>query len=42
MFKRGWMPIIAEHTMVYRKPLGAFKRFKATLQLTHWTRSTFS
>jgi acyl-CoA thioesterase FadM len=41
MFKRGWMPIIAEHTMVYRKPLGAFKRFKATLQLTHWDEKHF-
>ena len=36
MLKRGWMPIIAEHTMNYRKPLGVFKRFKATMQLTHW------
>jgi len=41
MFKRGWMPIIAEYTMVYRKPLGAFKRFKATLQLTHWDEKHF-
>jgi len=36
MIRRGWMPIIAEHTMSYRKPLGAFKRFKATMHLTHW------
>ena len=41
MFRRGWMPIIAEHTMSYRKPLGAFKRFKATMHLTHWDEKYF-
>jgi len=41
MLKRGWMPIIAEHTMNYRKPLGVFKRFKATMQLTHWDEKYF-
>ena len=41
MLKRGWMPIIAEHTMNYRKPLGVFKRFKATMQLTHWDEKHF-
>ena len=41
MFKRGWMPIIAEHTMNYRKPLGVFKRFKATMHLTHWDEKHF-
>lgn len=41
MLKRGWMPIIAEHTMNYRKPLGAFKKFKATMDLTHWDEKYF-
>ncbi len=41
MLKRGWMPIIAEHTMNYRKPLGVFKRFKATMHLTHWDEKHF-
>ena len=41
MLKRGWMPIIAEHTMNYRKPLGVFKRFKATMHLTHWDEKYF-
>ena len=36
MLKRGWIPIIAEHTMIYRKPLGVFKKFTATLHMTHW------
>lgn len=41
MISRGWMPIIAEHTMTYRKPLGAFRRFKATMHLTHWDEKYF-
>jgi acyl-CoA thioesterase FadM len=41
MIKRGWMPIIAEHTMNYRKPLGAFKLFSATMHLTHWDEKYF-
>ncbi|MBI3479973.1 MAG: thioesterase family protein [Nitrosomonadales bacterium] len=41
MLKRGWMPIIAEHTMNYRKPLGVFKRFTATMHMTHWDEKHF-
>lgn len=41
MIKRGWMPIVAEHTMNYRKPLGVFKKFKATMQVTHWDEKYF-
>jgi acyl-CoA thioesterase FadM len=41
MLKRGWMPIIAEHPMSYRRPLGVFKRFKATMELTHWDEKHF-
>lgn len=41
MLQKGWMPIIAEHTMNYRKPLGVFKRFKSTMHLTHWDERHF-
>ena len=41
MIKQGWIPIIAEHTMNYRKPLGVFKKFKATLELTRWDEKYF-
>lgn len=41
MLAQGWMPIIAEHTMTYRKPLGAFRRFKATMHMTHWDEKYF-
>ena len=36
MVKHGWMPVITEHTMNYRKQLRVFRRFKASLELTHW------
>lgn len=36
MFKRNWIPVIAEHTMVYKKPLGIFERFKVKTEVTHW------
>ncbi|MBJ7312795.1 thioesterase family protein [Rugamonas sp. CCM 8940] len=41
MLQRGWMPIITEHTMNYRKSLGVFQRFTATLHLTHWDERHF-
>lgn len=41
MLKRGWIPIIAEHTMNYRKPLGVFRKFTATMHLTHWDEKHF-
>ncbi len=36
MMKRKWIPVIAEHTMVYKKPLGLFERFEAIVEVTHW------
>lgn len=35
MFKRGWIPVIAEHTMIYKKPLGLFDRYDVLLEVTH-------
>ena len=35
MFKRGWIPVIAEHTMIYKKPLGLFQRYDVKLEVTH-------
>jgi len=34
MLKRKWIPIIAEHTMVYKRPLGLFTRFDVSLEVT--------
>ncbi len=36
MLRRKWMPVIAEHTMAYKKPLGLFERFEAIVEVTHW------
>jgi acyl-CoA thioesterase FadM len=36
MFRRKWIPVIAEHTMTYKKPLGLFQRFRVELEVTHW------
>lgn len=41
MLKRKWMPIIAEHTMTYKKPLGLFQRFDMLLDVTHWDEKYF-
>jgi len=35
MFKRGWIPVIAEHTMTYKKPLGLFDRYEVQLEVTY-------
>jgi len=41
MFKRGWIPTIAEHTMTYKKPLGMFEPFEVSMQVTHWDEKYF-
>ncbi len=41
MVKRKWMPSIAEHTMVYKKPLGLFERYDVALEVTHWDEKYF-
>ncbi len=36
MLGEKWMPVIAEHTMVYRKSLKLFQKFSLGMELTHW------
>ena len=36
MFQKRWVPIVAEHTMVYQRPLKLFEKFTVTASLTHW------
>ena len=36
MRKRHWFPVIAEHTMAYKKSLRPFERYTAEMQVTHW------
>jgi acyl-CoA thioesterase FadM len=41
MFKRGWIPVIAEHTMTYKKPLNMFESFEVSMRVTHWDEKFF-
>ncbi len=41
IIRRKWMPLIAHHTMAYKKPLGPFERFELLLELTHWDEKYF-
>jgi acyl-CoA thioesterase FadM len=36
MRKRKWFPVIAEHTMKYKKSLHPFERYTAEMEVTHW------
>jgi acyl-CoA thioesterase FadM len=36
MFRRGWMPVVAEHTMTYKKPLDIFQCYEVQLEMLHW------
>jgi len=41
MFRRKWIPVIAEHTMVYKKPLNLFDRYEVLLEMMHWDEKYF-
>jgi len=41
MFKRKWIPVIAEHTMTYKKPLGMFEQYEVKLEVTRWDEKYF-
>ncbi len=41
MFRRNWIPVIAEHTMAYKKPLGLFEPFQVELEVTRWDEKYF-
>jgi len=36
MLKEKWIPVIAEHTMRYKKSLAPFQKYTVHMQLTHW------
>ena len=41
MFKRGWIPVIAEHTMSYKRPLNLFDRYVVKTEVTHFDEKYF-
>jgi len=41
MYKEKWMPVIAEHTMKYKKGLKPFQKYKVFMEVTYWDDRTF-
>ncbi|GAB1232564.1 thioesterase family protein [Ferrigenium sp. UT5] len=41
MFRRNWIPVIAEHTMTYKKPLNLFQPYQVSLEVLHWDEKYF-
>jgi acyl-CoA thioesterase FadM len=41
MLKKKWMPMVADHTMTYKKPLKVLERFDVSLAVTHWDEKFF-
>ncbi len=41
MLRQKWRPIVAEHTMSYKKPLKLFETFTVVLELTDWDEKYF-
>lgn len=36
MFKHGWIPLIAHHTMTYKKPLKLFALYDVSMNIVKW------
>jgi len=41
MLKEGWMPVISEHTMTYKKPLMLFQRYELKSEIVDWDEKFF-
>ena len=41
MYKEGWIPVVSEHTMKYKRPLNPFQKYKVTMQITGWDEKSF-
>jgi len=41
MVKEGWMPVISEHTMTYKKALNLFQKYEVKMEITDWDDRTF-
>ncbi|WP_211829267.1 thioesterase family protein [Kistimonas asteriae] len=41
MYKEGWIPVVSEHTMKYKKPLNPFQKYEVTMQITGWNEKSF-
>lgn len=41
MMYEKWMPVISEHTMIYKKPLKLFKRYDVKMEIIGWDDRAF-
>lgn len=41
ILKNKWRPVVAEHTMTYKKPLQLFQRYQLSCEVTHWDEKYF-
>lgn len=41
MLKQKWQPVIAEHTMTYKKPLNLLQKYQVSAEVTHWDEKYF-
>ncbi|WP_199611483.1 acyl-CoA thioesterase [Flocculibacter collagenilyticus] len=41
MYKKGWIPVVAEHTMKYKKPLKLFQKYTVTMEIVEWDEKKF-
>ena len=41
MLREKWMPVIAEHTMTYKKPLKLLQKYEVRLEITGWDERAF-
>ena len=41
MLKENWMPVIAEHTMKYKKALTLFQKYRVEMEVTGWNEKSF-
>ncbi len=42
MLKEKWIPIISEHTMVYKRPLKLFQKVRVEMDITDWDERIFN
>ncbi|WP_095210499.1 acyl-CoA thioesterase [Endozoicomonas ascidiicola] len=41
MQKEGWIPVVSEHTMKYKKPLNPFQKYDVHMKITSWDEKAF-
>jgi len=42
MMREGWIPVISEHTMTYKKGLGLFQKYQLSMSVVSWDDRVFN